>query len=186
MGWFAPSRNPVQHLFADCEPGLITHHQCPTSLMLLWLKGSKSLQPGPKMMWKVFPKSWGCDTALNNIHWFSNMCIHHVVYKSNTNISHDPTTPSKTHSRSLPVTYSESVILTVQSNSSLLYRLTVWFIAFCCLQFEPRSWLQRKKETLNYYLLWLYSTSTMALSSRDGSPVLLSTVLSIFYVDCLS
>jgi hypothetical protein len=25
---------------ADCEPGLITQHQCPTSLMLLWLNGS--------------------------------------------------------------------------------------------------------------------------------------------------
>ena len=29
---------------ADCEPGLITQHQCPTSLMLLWLNGSKSPQ----------------------------------------------------------------------------------------------------------------------------------------------
>ena len=28
----------------DCEPGLIVQHQCPTSLMLLWLNGSKSLQ----------------------------------------------------------------------------------------------------------------------------------------------
>ena len=29
---------------ADSEPGLIAHHQCPTSLMLLWLNGSKSPQ----------------------------------------------------------------------------------------------------------------------------------------------
>jgi hypothetical protein len=29
---------------ADCEPGPITQHQCPTSLMLLWLNGSKSPQ----------------------------------------------------------------------------------------------------------------------------------------------
>ena len=29
---------------ADCEPGLITKHQCPTSLMLLWHNGSKSPQ----------------------------------------------------------------------------------------------------------------------------------------------
>jgi hypothetical protein len=25
---------------ADCEPGLIAQHQCPTSLILLWLNGS--------------------------------------------------------------------------------------------------------------------------------------------------
>ena len=29
---------------ADCEPGLIAQHQCPTSLMPLWLNGSKSPQ----------------------------------------------------------------------------------------------------------------------------------------------
>ena len=29
---------------ADCEPGLIAQHQCPTSIMLLWLNGSKSPQ----------------------------------------------------------------------------------------------------------------------------------------------
>jgi hypothetical protein len=28
----------------DCEPGLIAQHHCPTSLMLLWLNGSKSPQ----------------------------------------------------------------------------------------------------------------------------------------------
>ena len=27
---------------AGCQPGLIAQHQCPTSLMLLWLNGSKS------------------------------------------------------------------------------------------------------------------------------------------------
>lgn len=48
-----------------------------------------------------------------------------------THIHLSPTNPLK-HSRSLPVTHSEAVILTVQSNSSLFYRLTVWFIAFCC------------------------------------------------------
>ena len=25
----------------DCEPGLIAQHRCPTSLVLLWLNGSK-------------------------------------------------------------------------------------------------------------------------------------------------
>ena len=36
---------PAQSLnwSADCEPGLIAQHQCPTSLMRLWLNGSKSL-----------------------------------------------------------------------------------------------------------------------------------------------
>uniref|UniRef100_A0AAZ3RPA0 Transposable element Tc1 transposase n=1 Tax=Oncorhynchus tshawytscha TaxID=74940 RepID=A0AAZ3RPA0_ONCTS len=29
---------------ADCEPGLIAQHQCPTSLMLLWLNESESPQ----------------------------------------------------------------------------------------------------------------------------------------------
>ncbi len=48
-----------------------------------------------------------------------------------THIHLSPTNPHK-HSRSLPVTHSEAVILTVQSISSLFYRLTVWFIAFCC------------------------------------------------------
>ena len=32
---------------ADCAPGLIDQHQCPTSLMLLWLNGSKSPQRCP-------------------------------------------------------------------------------------------------------------------------------------------
>ena len=32
------------NLNADCEPGLIAQHQCSTSLMLLWLNVSKSLQ----------------------------------------------------------------------------------------------------------------------------------------------
>lgn len=32
----------------DCEPELITQHQCWTSLMLLWLNGNKSQQPGSK------------------------------------------------------------------------------------------------------------------------------------------
>uniref|UniRef100_A0A8C7DIZ8 Aquaporin 8a, tandem duplicate 2 n=1 Tax=Oncorhynchus kisutch TaxID=8019 RepID=A0A8C7DIZ8_ONCKI len=36
---------------ADCEPGLIAQHLCPTSLMLLWLNGSKS----PQQMFQDLP-----------------------------------------------------------------------------------------------------------------------------------
>ena len=42
----SPDLNSIKHLWdelnADGEPDLITQHQCPTSLMLLWLNGSKS------------------------------------------------------------------------------------------------------------------------------------------------
>ena len=38
---------------ADYEPGLIAQRQCPTSLMLLWLNGSKSLQPCSKLPRRV-------------------------------------------------------------------------------------------------------------------------------------
>jgi hypothetical protein len=39
-----PSNTYGMNWNADCEPGLIAQHHCPTSLMLLWLNGSKSLQ----------------------------------------------------------------------------------------------------------------------------------------------
>jgi hypothetical protein len=37
-----PSNTFGMNWNADCEPGLIAQHQCPTSIMLLWLNGSKS------------------------------------------------------------------------------------------------------------------------------------------------
>jgi hypothetical protein len=37
-----PSNTFKMNWNANCEPGLIAHLQCPTSLMLLWLNGSKS------------------------------------------------------------------------------------------------------------------------------------------------
>uniref|UniRef100_A0A0E9WIN6 Uncharacterized protein n=1 Tax=Anguilla anguilla TaxID=7936 RepID=A0A0E9WIN6_ANGAN len=40
------------------KPGLITQHQCPASLMLLWLNGSESMQPCSKLYWKAFPEEW--------------------------------------------------------------------------------------------------------------------------------
>ena len=41
----SPDLNTIEHLWdANCEPGLIAQHQCQTSLMLLWLNRSKSLQ----------------------------------------------------------------------------------------------------------------------------------------------
>ncbi|CDQ83365.1 unnamed protein product [Oncorhynchus mykiss] len=44
-----PDLNPPLNTFGmnwnnDCKPGLSAQHQCPTSLMLLWLNGSKSPQ----------------------------------------------------------------------------------------------------------------------------------------------
>ena len=36
-----PSNTFGMNWNANCEPGLIVQHQCPTSLMLLWLNGSK-------------------------------------------------------------------------------------------------------------------------------------------------
>ena len=39
-----PSNNFGINWISDCKPGLIGLHQCPISLMLLWLNGSKSQQ----------------------------------------------------------------------------------------------------------------------------------------------
>ena len=52
LDWPAQSTdlNPIEHFwYAECEPGLIAKHQCPTSLMLLWLNGSQSLQQCSKI-----------------------------------------------------------------------------------------------------------------------------------------
>lgn len=43
---------------ADCAPSLLAQHQCPISLMLLWLKEHKSTQPRSKIQWKAFPEEW--------------------------------------------------------------------------------------------------------------------------------
>ncbi len=51
-----PSNTLGMNWNANCEPGLITQHQCWISLMLLWLNGSQSLQPGSKIWWK--PEEW--------------------------------------------------------------------------------------------------------------------------------
>jgi hypothetical protein len=39
-----PSNTFRMNWNAECEPGLISQYHCPTSLMLLWLNGSKSPQ----------------------------------------------------------------------------------------------------------------------------------------------
>lgn len=109
----------------------------------------------------------------------------HMHTFTEQNVSHDNLLSSHKYAHihhtlsSPPVTYSESVILTVQSNSSFLYRMTIWFIAFCCVA----VWAQIVAQQLNYYLLWLYSTLTMVLSSWNGPHVLFSIGLSMFYVD---
>lgn len=45
-----------RELERSLQAGLITRHNCLTSLMLLWLNGRKSLQPKPKISWKDFLK----------------------------------------------------------------------------------------------------------------------------------
>ena len=53
-----PSNTFGMNWNADCEPDLITQRQCPTSLMLLWLNGSKSPQQCSNIKWKTFPEEW--------------------------------------------------------------------------------------------------------------------------------
>jgi hypothetical protein len=47
---------------SNCEPGLITQHQCPTSLMLLWLNGSPYSNI-PTSSAKPFQKSGDCYSS---------------------------------------------------------------------------------------------------------------------------
>ena len=50
---------------ADSEPGLIAKHHCPTSVMLLWLNGSKSPQlASPTSSGKPSQKSGGCSSSI--------------------------------------------------------------------------------------------------------------------------
>jgi hypothetical protein len=53
-----PSNTYGMNWNADFEPSLITQHQCPTSLMLLWLNESKSPQQCSNILWKAFPEEW--------------------------------------------------------------------------------------------------------------------------------
>ena len=55
-----PSNTFGMNWNADCEPGLITQHQCPTSLMLLWLNGSKSPQQCSNIAGEPSQKSGAC------------------------------------------------------------------------------------------------------------------------------
>ena len=47
---------------ANCKPGLIAQHQCPTSLMPLWLNGSKSPSNIPTSSGKPSQKSGDCHS----------------------------------------------------------------------------------------------------------------------------
>lgn len=63
LTWPAKSPlNPIHHfgMNLNCKPSL-THHQCWTSLILLWVNGSKSLQPCSNICWRVWNlKRRGC------------------------------------------------------------------------------------------------------------------------------
>jgi hypothetical protein len=56
----SPDLNPIEHLCDELErrlrARLIAQHQCPSSLMLLWLNGSKSPQQCSNIYWKAFPE----------------------------------------------------------------------------------------------------------------------------------
>ena len=58
----SPDLNPTNtfgmNWNADCELDIIAQHLCPTSQMLLWLNGSKSLQQCSNIEWKAFPEEW--------------------------------------------------------------------------------------------------------------------------------
>ena len=57
----SPDLNPIEHLWnADCEPGLITQHQCLTSLMRLWLSPRSNV---PTSSGKPSQKSGGCYSS---------------------------------------------------------------------------------------------------------------------------
>lgn len=46
-----PSSTSGTNWKANCDPGIVDQHQCPTSLMLLWLYGSKYQHPCSNLVW---------------------------------------------------------------------------------------------------------------------------------------
>lgn len=73
---------------------------------------------------------------------------HMTPSHSHTNM-HISIIPPAVHKNtcSPPVTHSDSVSLTVQSNSSFFYRLTIWFIAVCCVALWAQILAGRKEGT---------------------------------------
>ena len=53
-----PSHTFGMNWNADCEPDLIAQYQCLTSLMIVWLNGSKSPEQCSNISWKAFPEEW--------------------------------------------------------------------------------------------------------------------------------
>jgi hypothetical protein len=75
-----PSNTFGMNWNGDCEPGLIAQHQCLTSLMLLWLNGSKSPQQCSNI--GTFQMSGGCyfpkgggEQLHSNSHDFGMRCL---------------------------------------------------------------------------------------------------------------
>lgn len=100
-------------------------------------------------------------------------------------LNHHPPLQQPTQIRMVPSchTLTDPLILSVQPNSSFLYRLTLWFIAFCSV--AVWTWIlagreEKIKEPVNNLLLWLYSTLTMALSCPNGDHILFGTGLGVF------
>lgn len=87
-------------------------------------------------------------------------------------------TAAHTHTHTPPAARSESVILTVQSNSSILYRLTIWFMA---LVFSSGLGCEKKRtsQLLPLMALFHFHNSAVVLEWH----LLFSIGLSMFHVD---
>uniref|UniRef100_A0AAZ3RCV3 Tc1-like transposase DDE domain-containing protein n=1 Tax=Oncorhynchus tshawytscha TaxID=74940 RepID=A0AAZ3RCV3_ONCTS len=59
-----PSNTFWMNWCTDYEPGLIGQHQCPTSLMLLWLNGSKCPQQCSNILVESLPRRVGAVKAV--------------------------------------------------------------------------------------------------------------------------
>ncbi len=67
----------------NCEPDLLIQHQLLTSSMLLWLNGSKSLQPkSSTILWKAWNQKSGCYKSI----WMPMVNDHIWVWWSSVHI----------------------------------------------------------------------------------------------------